>query len=282
MAQRLRERKASRVGVVGALLVAGVAALTRSTGRQEPPGGTGAGGEWRFIGGDAAQTRYSPLDQITAANFETLETAWIWRGDNFGPAVDYARGRRRSTSTACSSPCPARRRTVVVARSRRPARRCGPSRSRRRRATTTRCASNYGKGVAYAEINGRGVVLHHDAGLLPARARRQDRPAARETGATRCPFPASAQDRLGRHAEGPDRATGIRGRRPSRSTTPIKGLPLELGYITTSSPPIVVNDVLVVGNSAEQGYNQTRIENVPGDILGLRRSRPASSCGSST
>ena len=34
-----------------------------------------------------------------------------------------------------------------------------------------------------------------------------------------------------------------------------------------SSPPIVVNDVLVVGNSAEQGYNQTRIENVPGDIL---------------
>ena len=48
---------------------------------------------------------------------------------------------------------------------------------------------------------------------------------------------------------------------------PAKGLPLELGYITTSSPPIVVNDVLVVGNSAEQGYNQTRVENVPGDIL---------------
>ena len=45
-------------------------------------------------------------------------------------------------------------------------------------------------------------------------------------------------------------------------------MPLELGYITTSSPPIVVNDVLVVGNSAEQGYNQTRVENVPGDILG--------------
>jgi quinoprotein glucose dehydrogenase len=49
---------------------------------------------------------------------------------------------------------------------------------------------------------------------------------------------------------------------------PANGLPLSLGYITTSSPPIVVNDVLIVGNSAEQGYNQTRIENVPGDILG--------------
>ena len=38
--------------------------------------------------------------------------------------------------------------------------------------------------------------------------------------------------------------------------------------ITSSSPPIVVNDVIVVGNSHEQGYNQTRVENVPGDIMG--------------
>jgi quinoprotein glucose dehydrogenase len=48
---------------------------------------------------------------------------------------------------------------------------------------------------------------------------------------------------------------------------PFYGIPKEVGYITTSSPPIVVNDVVVVGNSAEQGYNQSRIENVPGDIL---------------
>ena len=49
---------------------------------------------------------------------------------------------------------------------------------------------------------------------------------------------------------------------------PYYGIPLELGYITSSSPPIVVNGTVVVGNSAEQGYNQTRTENVPGDILG--------------
>ena len=57
---------------------------------------------------------------------------------------------------------------------------------------------------------------------------------------------------------------------------PAKGLPLELGYITNSSPPIVVNDVLVVGNSAEQGYNQTRIENVPGDIVAYDIAPPPS------
>ena len=49
---------------------------------------------------------------------------------------------------------------------------------------------------------------------------------------------------------------------------PYDGIPLERGYITSSSPPIIVNDVVVVGNSAEQGYHQSRIENVPGDILG--------------
>ena len=52
-----------------------------------------------------------------------------------------------------------------------------------------------------------------------------------------------------------------------RDYDPNEGVPLELGYITSSSPPIVVNDVVVVGNSAEQGYHQTRQENVPGDIL---------------
>ena len=49
-------------------------------------------------------------------------------------------------------------------------------------------AHNHGKGVAYARINGRGVMSHHHAGLLPARARREDRPAARGLGhrAFRC------------------------------------------------------------------------------------------------
>ena len=47
---------------------------------------------------------------------------------------------------------------------------------------------------------------------------------------------------------------------------PYIGIPQEIDYIT-SSPPIVVNETIVVGNSVEQGYKQTRLENVPGDIL---------------
>ena len=35
--------------------------------------------EWRHHGRDHAFTRYSPLDQIDAANFEQLEVAWRWK-----------------------------------------------------------------------------------------------------------------------------------------------------------------------------------------------------------
>ena len=46
-------------------------------------------GEWRYWGGDAWSTRYSAADQINRSNFEDLETAWTFRGDNYGPSVDY-------------------------------------------------------------------------------------------------------------------------------------------------------------------------------------------------
>lgn len=44
-----------------------------------------AAGQWRTYGGDLASTRYSALDQVTAANFGTLRVAWRFRTDNFGP-----------------------------------------------------------------------------------------------------------------------------------------------------------------------------------------------------
>lgn len=35
-------------------------------------------GEWRHYAGDAASTKYSPLDQITRANLRNLQVAWRW------------------------------------------------------------------------------------------------------------------------------------------------------------------------------------------------------------
>ena len=46
-------------------------------------------GEWPGYGGDAGHTRYSPLDQVDASNFGTLELAWRFGTDNLGPAPEF-------------------------------------------------------------------------------------------------------------------------------------------------------------------------------------------------
>ena len=71
--------------VVALLLVAGAVAavlLVNTSAEAEYAG-------WSHWGGDAASSRYAPLDQINGENFEDLAVAWIWHGDNFGPSVDF-------------------------------------------------------------------------------------------------------------------------------------------------------------------------------------------------
>ncbi len=46
-------------------------------------------GEWPSYGGDTGNTRYSPLDQINASNFNDLEIAWRFKTSSFGPRPEY-------------------------------------------------------------------------------------------------------------------------------------------------------------------------------------------------
>ena len=46
------------------------------------------GGEWRVYGGDTGSTKYSPLDQINAGNVSELKIIWRWKANNFGPRPD--------------------------------------------------------------------------------------------------------------------------------------------------------------------------------------------------
>ena len=46
-------------------------------------------GEWPTYGGDLGHTRYAPLDQIDASNFNTLEVAWRFKPDNLGPRPEF-------------------------------------------------------------------------------------------------------------------------------------------------------------------------------------------------
>ena len=183
-------------------------------------------GGWTHWGGDAGSQRYSELDQIDASNHNILRSTPI-----------YAEGKLITVAGA--------RRTVVAID---PA--TGETLWTFREPETKRWADsmrkNYGKGVAYSQVNGKGRIYV----VTPA---------------------------FFLHALDPD--TGYPIQTFGNNGTidlladfgyeyhPTEGLPSEVGYITNSSPPMVVNGVVVVGNSHEQGYRQTRQENVPGHIL---------------
>ena len=48
-----------------------------------------ANGQWRYYGGDAGSTRYAPLGQIDRDNVADLEVAWRWQAANFGPQPEF-------------------------------------------------------------------------------------------------------------------------------------------------------------------------------------------------
>src|ERR1019366_10329421 len=74
-----------RVALADAALTA-IITLTSAFAQQGAP----ATGEWRVYGGDTGSTRYSPLDQINAANVKNLQVVWRWKAQNMGPTPQAA------------------------------------------------------------------------------------------------------------------------------------------------------------------------------------------------
>ena len=208
-------------------------------------------GQWFTLGSDFAHTRYTPADEITAENFSELEVAWEWDGASFNAVSG------RSTPSLIDGilyTVVGYKRYVVAIDPK-----TGDTIWTYREPDTPRAEysmrADYGKGVAYAEVDGRGVIYIVSPGF----------------------FLTALDAKTGHPLEGFGNPVPIDGF-PETGVVdlladlghpydPYEGIPLETGYITSSSPPIVVNDTIVIGNSAEQGYLQARVENVPGDIL---------------
>ena len=208
--------------------------------------------EWLTLGSDYAHTRYSPADKVDASNFSQLEEAWVWDGASFG-----AQSGRATPSyidgklVFVAGP----RRHVIVADAG-----TGETVCSYREPNTYRheysMRKDYGKGVAIAEIDGRKVIyIISPAFFLTA----LDLETCSPLEGFGQPVPIDGFSETGVV----DMLADL-----GHPYDPYDGIPLETGYITSSSPPIVVNGTVVIGNSAEQGYNQSRIENIPGDILG--------------
>src|SRR5262245_57081227 len=224
-------------------------------------------GEWRYLGGDAGHTRSSQLKQITADNFSKLKVAWVWRGDNFGPGVEYTMRSTPIYAEGLLFTVAGQRRQVVAIDPT-----TGETRWTFREPETSRYyrspRTDFGKGVAYTKIDGRGVIfISTPAFFLWALDARTGRPLE-NWGTT--PVPLKEFPKSGVIDMIPDLVSdwGPWLTWKGEKYDPDYGLPRKLGEITCSSPPIVVNGVVVVLAGHEPSYDQTRIENVPADIQG--------------
>src|SRR3989454_3124321 len=82
-------RTISRMALASALLVAGFLWMTVGVSGQTAGQPSTKNGEWPYYTADVKGTRYSPLDQINASNFNKLEIAWRFKTDNLGPFPEY-------------------------------------------------------------------------------------------------------------------------------------------------------------------------------------------------
>ncbi len=269
--------------LAAAVVVAAIAAqATRSVAQAGKPLTRGnAYGEWRYWGADAWSTRYSPLEQIDATNFDSLKVAWTWNAGAFGKDEYYR-----------ATPLYANGRLFTVATTRRVTVALDPA------SGETLWMYRLDEGIRWQkaprQFAGRGLSYWTDGTAervltvtpgyhlvsLDAKTGRPD-PAFGKNGVVDLMeglgypmVPLAVDD------SGPliiSDAAPMRKARPGETWDPVKkigadgtiGLDPSAGQIAASSPPIVVGNVLVVGNSSIHGYYPIRAHNVPGTIRGF-------------
>lgn len=238
-------------------------------------------GEWRVWGGDLWSTRYSPLDQINARNFDSLQVAWQWNAGAFGPDEYYR-----------TTPLYANGRLFTVATTRRVAMALDPATGetlwmyRLEEGIRWQKAPRQfaGRGLAYWTngIDERVILVtpgYHMVSL-DARTGIPD-PAFGRNGVVDLqdglgfPLVPLAVDDSGSLIISD--AAPARRARPGETWDPVRkigadgtvGIDPAHGQIANSSPAIVVNDVIVVGNSSIHGYYPIRVRNLPGYVRGF-------------
>jgi quinoprotein glucose dehydrogenase len=238
-------------------------------------------GEWRYWGADAYSTRYSALDQINAANFDSLQVAWKWNAGQYGEDEYYR-----------TTPLYANGRLFTVATMRRKAFAIDPTNGQtlwqwgldegiRWQKAPRQFA---GRGLAYWTdgSNERVVVVtpgYHLASI-DAKTGKGD-PKFGKDGVVDLqeglgfPLVPLAVDDSGSLII--SEAAPARRAKAGEKWNPVTktgadgtvGIDPANGQIANSSPAIIVGDVIIVGNSAMHGYYPLRLHNIPGFIRGF-------------
>ena len=226
-------------------------------GRQAPAG------EWRYIGGDVP----TPATRRSIRSTPRTSKSSRWRGRGGATTSGPGRPHLPIHAALCRRPALHRRRRAPHGGRHRPG--TGETIWTYREPHTTRFArgmrNNYGKGVAFGEVDGRSVIFYTSPAFF---LHALDAKSGEHLENWGTPVPLPGFPRTGVVDMLPDL---VKDWEPWLTSgykyDPDHGIPRDLGNLSTSSPPIVVNGVIVVGNVHEQGYYQTRIENIPGDIL---------------
>ena len=238
-------------------------------------------GEWRYWGGDAWSTRYSPLDQINARNFDSLQVAWQWNASAFG-ADEYYR----------TTPLYANGRLFTVATTRRIAAAIDP------RTGETLWMWRLNEGIRWQkaprQFAGRGLTYWTDGTNERVIVITPGYHMASLDAKTGIPDPKFGKNgivdlmeglgmplvRLAVDDSGPLQFSDVypaRAARPGEGWDPktrtgadgTVGIDPKYGQIANSSPAIMVGDVIVLGNSSIHGYYPVRVRNIPGFIRGF-------------
>ena len=240
-----------------------------------------APGEWRYWGADAWSSRYSPLDQINASNFNDLEIAWQWSAAPFG-ADEYYR----------TTPIYANGRLFTVATTRRVAMALDPENGE------TLWMWRLDEGIRWQkaprQFAGRGLSYWTDGTDERVIVVTPGYHMASLDAKTGIPDPNFGKGGIVDLMEGlgfpmvplavddsgPLQYSDVypaRAARPGETWDPVKkigadgtvGIDPKYGQIANSSPAVMVGDVIVVGNSSIHGYYPVRVRNIPGFIRGF-------------
>ena len=275
-------RSVAMVGAVAAVVI--LATATASNVRQGKAVVRGnVAGEWRVWGADAWSTRYSPLDQINASNFSSLQIAWTFDAGKFGEETNeywrttplYANGRVLAVATNHRDPVALDPATGAVLWHYRLEEGIRFQKAPRRYA---------GRGLAYWTDGSaeRAVVITPGYHLLSVDAK---------TGTPDAKFGKDGvvdlMDGLGYPLvplavddTGPleiSEANPPRKAKPGETWDVVKhlgadgtiGIDPADGEIANSSPAIVVGNTIIVGNSAIHGYYVLHNHNISGTIRGF-------------
>ncbi len=82
-------KKLKRFAPAAAVLAAGAIWMTARPSGQATGMPSTKNGDWTHYTADVRGTKYMPLDQINASNFNKLEVAWQFKTENLGPRPEY-------------------------------------------------------------------------------------------------------------------------------------------------------------------------------------------------